>query len=88
MALPSTTGSTRLNDEATELLDEAANEIVQLRAELIVAPKAIQLARRAKTTSWTGKKTPAEDHLDAGEQKAYANEPADRGNELNRRAPK
>jgi hypothetical protein len=36
-ALPSTTGFTRLNDDASDLLSEAADEIERLRRELAAA---------------------------------------------------
>jgi hypothetical protein len=36
-ALPSTTGFTRLNDDASDMLGEAADEIERLRRELVAA---------------------------------------------------
>jgi hypothetical protein len=36
-ALPSTTGFTRLNDDASDMLGEAADEIERLRQELVAA---------------------------------------------------
>ncbi|MCB5176694.1 MULTISPECIES: hypothetical protein [Microvirga] len=44
MALPSTTGFTRLNDDATRMLGEAADEIERLRVELAAANEAIRLS--------------------------------------------